>query len=155
MVHPWAADFQKGTDFVAPGSSLADQQRRSMPSEVTGLVVEDEGLLRLELVEELAAAGWRMREAASGEEALRALARFQEQDERIDFLVTDIRLGGAVDGWQVAEAYAAAWPGLPVTYVSANPIAEHRKVPGSFFLSKPVDVEGLVMMYRKLLADRG
>lgn len=126
-----------------------------MPSQVTGLVVEDEGLLRLELAEELAAAGWRIREAANGEQALRLRARIKEQKERIDFLVTDIRLGGKVDGWDVAEAYVDAWPGLPVIYVSANPIAEHRKVPGSIFLSKPVDIASLVTLCRKLLADRG
>lgn len=126
-----------------------------MPAPLTGMVVEDEGLLRLELAEELAAAGWRIREAASGEEAMRLLARLKEQKERIDFLVTDIRLGGKVDGWDVAEACAGTWPGLPVIYVSANPIAEHRKVPGSIFLSKPVDIASLVTLCRKLLADRG
>ena len=46
-----------------------------------------------------------------------------------------------MDGWQVAEACRETWPGLPVIYVSANPIVENRKVAGSIFLSKPVDVE--------------
>jgi CheY-like chemotaxis protein len=125
-----------------------------MPAQLTGIVVEDEGLLRLELAEELAAAGWRIREAASGEEALRLIAHLKEREERIDFLVTDIRLGGKLNGWDVAEASASTWPGLAVIYVSANPIAEDRKVPGSIFLSKPVDIASLVTLCRKLLADR-
>jgi CheY-like chemotaxis protein len=119
---------------------------------LTGLVVEDESLLRLELAEELSAAGWSVEEAATGEEALRMLARFLAAGRRIDFLVTDIRLGGLVDGWQVAEAFRSAWPHLPVIYVSANPVAERRKVEGSLFLSKPVDIEGLITAGRALLA---
>lgn len=124
-----------------------------MPSQLTGLVVEDEGLLRLELSEELTTAGWRVREAGTGEEALAVLAYLQARDERIDFLVTDIRLGGPVDGWQVADACRKAWPGLPVVYVSANPIAESRKVADSVFLTKPVDIESLIASCRKLIVD--
>jgi DNA-binding response OmpR family regulator len=125
-----------------------------MPFQPTGLMVEDEGLLRLELNDALTAAGWRVREADSGEEALKLLAQFQAQGKAFDFLVTDIRLGGAVDGWQVAEACRQTWPGLPVIYVSANPIAESRKAAGSVFLSKPVDIENLVAVCRNLIADR-
>jgi two-component system, OmpR family, response regulator len=123
-----------------------------MLAPLTGLVVEDEGLLRLELAEELIAAGWRVREAETGDEALRLLAQIQAHGGKIDFLVTDIRLRGPVDGWQVAEAYRKAWPGLPVIYVSANPIAETRKVAGSAFLSKPVDIESLITYCRRLTA---
>ena len=120
---------------------------------LTGLVVEDEGLLRLELAEELTAAGWRVREAGTGEEALRLLAQLQAEDDKVDFLVTDIRLGGPVDGWQVAEACRKTWPGLPVIYVSANPIVDTRKVAGSMFLSKPVDIESLIAHCRRLTMD--
>jgi CheY-like chemotaxis protein len=122
-----------------------------MPSQMTGLVVEDEALLRLELADELGAAGWGVREAATGEEALRLLDRLKNGGERMDFLVTDIRLGGPVDGWQVAEAARQAWPGLQVVYVSANPFMEQRKVPDSIFLTKPVDMESLIVMFRKFL----
>jgi CheY-like chemotaxis protein len=126
-----------------------------MSLRATGLVVEDEGLLRLELADELSAAGWDIHEAGTGEEALKLLAQIVARKEKFDFLVTDIRLGGAVDGWEVAEAFRQTWPDAPVIYVSANPIAEHRKVPGSVFLSKPVDIAGLIVAGRALLAARG
>jgi DNA-binding response OmpR family regulator len=125
-----------------------------MSAKMKGLVVEDESLLRLELAEELSAAGWSIHEAGSGEEALKWLARFRAAGQSFDFLVTDIRLGGAVDGWDVAESFRATWPGMPVIYVSANPIVERRKVEGSMFLSKPVDIEGLITAGRALLAAR-
>jgi DNA-binding response OmpR family regulator len=119
----------------------------------TGLVVEDEWLIRLELVEELTAAGWAVREAGNGEEALKLIARAQAAGDKIDFLVTDIRLGGVVDGWDIAEACRKAWPGLPVIYVSANPVVESRLVPGGVMLSKPVEVENLIAHCHRLIAD--
>jgi DNA-binding response OmpR family regulator len=125
-----------------------------MSSKLTGLVVEDEWLLRLELTEELASAGWQVREAGTGEEALKLLDEIRAEGGAVDFLVTDIRLGGAVDGWAVAEACRKLWPGLPVIYVSANPIVESRKVDGSTFLSKPVEVEKLLSTCRRLIGDR-
>jgi CheY-like chemotaxis protein len=106
----------------------------------TVLVVEDEWLLRMELVDELAAAGWRVTEAGSGDEALLMLERHAE----IGFLVTDIRLGGAVDGWGVADAFRNLHPGGTVIYVSANPDLTHRRVAGSVFLGKPVEMAVLL-----------
>jgi CheY-like chemotaxis protein len=106
----------------------------------TVLVVEDEWLLKMELVDELAAAGWRTCEAASGEEALLVL----EREPDIGFLVSDIRLGGRVDGWGVAERFRELHPHGPVIYVSANPDLAHRRVAGSVFLGKPVELATLL-----------
>jgi CheY-like chemotaxis protein len=125
-----------------------------MASRLTGLVVEDEALLRLELAEELMATGWRVLEAATGEEALKLLDRLQTERGHVDFLVTDIRLGGPVDGWDVAEACRKLWPKIPVVYVSANPIVERRRVEDSVFLSKPVEVEHLIATCRRLMENR-
>ena len=115
----------------------------------TVLVVEDEWLLRMELVDELAAAGWKTHEAATGEEALLVL----EQEPAIDFLVTDIRLGGPVDGWGVAERFRELKPQGPVVYVSANPDLAHRRVAGSVFLGKPVEITGLLKACDQLVLD--
>ena len=125
-----------------------------MASKLTGLVVEDEWLLRLELAEELAMAGWQVREAGTGEEAVALIDQIKGEGGQVDFLVTDIRLGGPVDGWDVAEACRKIWPGIPVIYVSANPIAEKRRAAGSVFLSKPVEVEQLITTCRRLIGDR-
>ena len=105
-------------------------------SEFTILVVEDELLLRMELVDVLQEAGWNTLEAATGE----AASAYLDQDEKIDFLLTDIRLGGAVDGWQVAERFRDIHPHGPVIYVSANPDLASRRVRDSVFLGKPVDM---------------
>ena len=106
-------------------------------SEFTILVVEDELLLRMELVDVLQDAGWNTLEAATGE----AASAFLDQDEKIDFLLTDIRLGGTVDGWQVAERFREIHPDGAVIYVSANPDLTSRRVKDSVFLGKPVDMK--------------
>jgi CheY-like chemotaxis protein len=104
------------------------------------LVVEDEWLLRMHLVDELQDAGWQILEAGTGEEALAII----DGEPRIDFLITDIRLPGPVDGWGVADGFRAAHPGAPVIYVSANPDLLTRRAPGSLFFGKPVDMKVLL-----------
>ena len=116
--------------------------------DMLGLVVEDEFMLRLELAEELGRAGWRVVEAGSGEEALSLL------DTNPDFLITDIRLPGSVDGWDVAEAARRRSPHLPVIYVSANPIDNQRRVPDSAFLGKPVDLQTLLQLCDALVVKK-
>lgn len=116
----------------------------------TGLVVEDEWLLRLELAEELTGAGWQILEAASGDEAVEKLGTAP----RIDFLVTDIRLPGQLDGWAVADAVRRVYPQAPVIYVSANPIHQERQVAGSIFLGKPVNIRQLLEACDRLVGPK-
>ena len=113
----------------------------------TVLIVEDELLLRMELANELVAAGWTVREAASGEEAILTM----EGESTIDFLVTDIRLGGKADGWDVADKFRERHPDGLVIYVSANPDLAHRRVAGSVFMSKPVVIDALLATCDKLV----
>lgn len=98
------------------------------------LIVEDEWLLRLELATALEEVGWRVLEADSGESALAIL----EQRPSLNALITDIRLGAATTGWDVAEAARAQAPLLPVIYVSANAPDPTRQVVRSTFFSKPI-----------------
>lgn len=121
----------------------------STRSQFTILVVEDEWLLRMHLTDELAAAGWQTLEAGTGEEAMALVAA----DPGIHLLITDIRLPGRADGWDVAESFRAAHPGRPVLYISANPDLSGRRVPGSIFLSKPCDMAAVLALCDKLALD--
>ena len=112
----------------------------NMRAQYCCLVVEDEWLLRMHLVDELTDAGWQILEAATGEEGAAVIAR----EPRIDFLITDIRLPGPMDGWGVAENFRTAHPDAPVIYVSANPDLLTRRAPGSLFFGKPVDMTVLL-----------
>ena len=96
------------------------------------LLVEDEDLLRGVVAEEMRDAGMEVVEAANGAEAQRAI-----HDASFDVLVTDIRLPGHLNGWQVAEYCRENRPTLPVIYVSGLTIDECQAVPGSICLRKP------------------
>lgn len=95
--------------------------------------------MRLDLVEALEEAGARVEEAETGEDALERMAGAPPQ-----ILVTDIRLAGEMDGWDLAEAYRAQYPGGGVIYASANIPLGARQVEGSVFFAKPVSMSALV-----------
>ena len=109
------------------------------------LVVEDEKLVRQMAVFVLRRAGYEVIEAATGEEAL---SRCQEHTA--DLLFTDIRLPGALDGWDVAEHCRASHPSLPVIYASGYSHKEARQVPGSVYIPKPYRPSQLVKTIRQL-----
>jgi CheY-like chemotaxis protein len=111
------------------------------------LIVEDEWLLRMELAEALAEAGYVVTESGSGEDALHRLA----SGARFDLLVTDIRLKGARSGWDVATAWRGYGGSLPVIYVSADNPDDPRRVTDSEFLAKPVVLAKFLATCRSLL----
>jgi CheY-like chemotaxis protein len=115
---------------------------------VTVLVVEDDWLIRENIVTDLRQEGWAVLEAATGAGALTAL----NDGEKVDLLITDIKLADALTGWEVAEAFRTAHPEVPVIYASGNAANDHRRVAGSVFLSKPVAASELTATCRKLLA---
>jgi DNA-binding NtrC family response regulator len=53
-----------------------------------------------------------------------------------DVLITDIRLPGKVDGWQIAERCREHDPSLPVIYATGFSPVEARPVSGSLSLQK-------------------
>ena len=116
---------------------------------VTVLVVEDDWVIREEIVTDLRQEGWAVLEAATGVGALQAL----HEAEKLDLLITDIGLADALTGWDIAEAFRTSHPEVPVIYASGNPANDHRRVPGSIFLSKPIAVSELTATCRKLLAQ--
>ena len=93
---------------------------------ITVLLVEDDWLIREDMVTDLRHEGWAVLEAATGAGALKAL----REAEKVDLLITDIRLADALTGWDVAEAIRTAHPELPVIYASGNPANDHRRVRG-------------------------
>ena len=115
------------------------------------LVVEDEWIIRDNIVEELEAEGWTVIQASNAEDALGILGNNGD----IDLLVTDIRLTGRLTGWDVAEAFRAKHVAAAVVYASGNPIEPSRQVSDSVFLRKPVDSETIAKTCRNLnTADR-
>lgn len=115
----------------------------------TVIIVEDEWLVRMELVAAFEDEGYAIVECASAEDAIVSL---REQGDAIDLLITDIRLTGALTGWDIASEARAIWPDIAVIYVSANPPAAEREVAGSVFIDKPALVDRVIAEAGRLLA---
>ena len=87
----------------------------------------------MELADAFSDLGFTVIESASAEHAIEVL----EAHPGLLLLVTDIRLSGTRDGWDLASDARDAAPGIAVIYLSANPPAPDRIVPGGIFIDKP------------------
>ena len=99
------------------------------------LVVEDAQFVRSFIVGYLRDAGYLVRAASSGEEAIAILHTVDPPP--ISVVFTDIQLGGRLTGWEVAEAYRRAHPQIRVIYTSGVYQDGQRRVPDSEFFTKP------------------
>jgi two-component system, cell cycle response regulator CpdR len=116
------------------------------------LLVEDEGLIRLDLKDALAEAGFDVTEAANGE---KALSEFEADASRFRGLITDINLGKGPDGWEVARRGRELIRDLPVLYISAHAPADwpSKGVPNSLIVSKPFAVAQIITAISTLLVE--
>lgn len=97
------------------------------------LVVEDEPLVRMAVEEDLIEVGYVVTAVGSGDAAYALL----EKGEIFDVMVTDIRMPGSLDGWELAKRARQLFPTLGVIYASGYPGTMDDPLPGSFFLKKP------------------
>ena len=101
------------------------------------LIVEDEGIIMLNLMEVIERAGYRVEEpVTSGEDAIRRLAGLPLPD----LIILDIRLRGKLDGIAVARAVRARTD-VPILFVTActdpDTISSVKGIPFSDCLAKP------------------
>jgi DNA-binding response OmpR family regulator len=87
------------------------------------LVVEDDTLIRTILVEELIEAGFSVREAGSGDQAIASLDTLGREPQA---LVTDVHMPGEHDGLALASHVRSRWPTVPVIFTTGRPDALHR-----------------------------
>jgi len=97
------------------------------------LIVEDNFFVRQDIARYLEEWGCLVLEAATTEQAA-AVCRSQTP---VDVLFTDINLNGGGSGWEVAQGFRTARPGIAVLYTSGNSVDRSRCVPDSLFFSKP------------------
>ncbi len=110
-----------------------------MPEIAKVLVVEDQPLLLLDLIDQLADFGLEAVPAGSARTAARLLTT------DIDALVTDIEMGDGPDGLCLARLAAEARPDLPIVVVSGGVRPQAADLPaGAAFISKPYRVSDIV-----------
>ncbi len=127
-------------DFIHVNPGFAAWKRRlpivsvstANTSALVILLVEDDFFLRSDLAGCLRQAGYAVIESANGEEAIEHC-----RHSTFDIVITDINLGGSVDGWDVAKCFRSQQPDVPVVYMSGQAIDRERCVPGSVFVAKP------------------
>jgi two-component system response regulator HydG len=111
---------------------------------LTVLLVEDHAESRSSLSWVLERNGYAVRQAANGRAAVATARR-----ERVHALILDLRLPD-MDGLAVLDAVLEQQPGLPAIVVTAfgsvDTAVEAMKRGASDFLTKPIDVEGLLPM---------
>ncbi|WP_428489267.1 CHASE3 domain-containing protein [Rhodopila sp.] len=142
----------------AVGASAVAGQRSAAPVELprgsaTVLVVEDEPAVREIAVAMLGDLGYRVLEAADGEEGLRV---FGAHASAIHLLLTDVVLPGKVRGRDLAERITAMRPEVKIVYMSGyteNSIVHNGRLDdGVQLISKPFQREQLARKVAESLA---
>jgi PAS domain S-box-containing protein len=117
----------------------------------TILVVEDQSEVRKLTVEALKLYGYRVMDAANGDDALHLCRSWPAP---IDLMITDIIMPG-ITGPEVADQLAALRPGTKVLYISGYPedLVANQGVldPGVAYLSKPFTAVALAEKVRGVL----
>jgi CheY-like chemotaxis protein len=100
------------------------------------LLVEDEPLILLMAQDALEAGGYTV---VAVDEAPSAIRILDEQVAELAGLVTDIRLPGGLDGWEIARHARELRADLPVVYVTGDSADEWpaKGVPNSVVVQKP------------------
>jgi CheY-like chemotaxis protein len=101
------------------------------------LIVEDEPLLRLTIASQFEAAGWRVLQSATAEQALVLLARHNPV-----LVFTDIRLAGRLSGWDLGKACCEK--GVPVVYTSGDVTPQRKGQAEGRYFSKPYEAAAVV-----------
>jgi DNA-binding response OmpR family regulator len=118
------------------------------------LLVEDEGLIRDLLVDELTFQGFEVRSAEAGDQAA---ALIETPPMPFSLLITDIHMPGRLSGIDVAHLMRQRDPPIPIIYMTGRPDALNAlPVLGALdaVLLKPFGPSALLGLVRRLLGPR-
>jgi CheY-like chemotaxis protein len=105
------------------------------------LVVDDEPLVRLDAIDMLTDAGFRVVDATNADEAIAIL----EKRCDIRVVVTDIQMPGSMDGLKLAATIRDRWPPIALVVTSGQSWVQQHDLPErGRFLSKPYSESRLV-----------
>jgi CheY-like chemotaxis protein len=135
------------------GSTAEDRQVEFSELKVV-LVAEDDALISITLIDMLAEADF---ETVVVRDAQEATAALEEDASRFCALLTDVRMPGKGNGWDVARRARELQPSLPVIYMTGDNAGQWRAhgVPGSVLLQKPFVGAQLIIALTNLLNEAG
>jgi CheY-like chemotaxis protein len=115
------------------------------------LVAEDDAVVRTMLQRLLQEAGFEVRTARHGDEALGIALR---GSGAFDLVVTDVRMP-IMDGWELARRLRDRWPNLPLLFISGYDAelsaVSRRSGSRQALLRKPFDLDELIREVGRLL----
>lgn len=105
-------------------------------SKLLVLIAEDEFLIKANLEEVVTEAGFEHMAVSNAGEAIRAL---EKDSARFCALITDVRMPGQTNGWDLARRARELRPLMPVIYMTGDSAKEWvaQGVPNSVLLQKP------------------
>ncbi|HLV85090.1 MAG TPA: response regulator [Devosia sp.] len=120
-----------------------------MKANTVVLVVEDEALVRLDVISQIEDEGFTVIEAANADAAIRIL----ETNPDVTILFTDIDMPGSMDGLKLSAAVRDRWPPVKIVVTSGHRMVEITDLPdGSVFHAKPYRHDEVVASFRELTA---
>lgn len=121
----------------------------SMSDKIKVLVVEDEFMIRMDLVDYLSNEGFEVFEAENADEAISIL----EANETIQVLFTDVDMPGSMDGLKLSAAVRDRWPPVKIVVTSGYRMVSLTDLPeGSLFYGKPYDHARIAASLRDLVS---
>jgi DNA-binding NtrC family response regulator len=122
-------------------------------SQETVLVVEDDVLIRMPIAQYLRDCGYKVIEAANGDEAMAVLSH---KETVVDVVFTDIEMPGALDGFGLAKWTREHRPGVDVILAGTVPrtVEQAKELCEAGPIPKPYDAQTVHNYIRRLLATR-
>lgn len=118
-----------------------------MGSPIILLIVEDDLLVRMNIVEALEGDDFFIHHAASYQQALEASSRAG----MVDCLLTDVDLGEGLDGLSLAAELRRSRPDLHVIVVSGQRRTMPTNLPGARFFMKPYSASVMAATVREMV----
>ncbi len=115
------------------------------------LVVDDDGLLRMDVAEILEHAGFRTMEAEDGDAAILML---EQHHLDIVLMFSDVEMPGSRNGFALARETAVRWPSVAIVVASGRLKPADGDLPtGACFIGKPFSAEMVHSHLREILPD--
>jgi DNA-binding NtrC family response regulator len=107
------------------------------------LLVEDDSILRFLIADALSDLQVEVIECGSADTALAELENFTDGNS-VALMMTDIRMPGHLDGFELAQIVWKRWPEIPVILTSGHwQVADHQLPEHSLFMAKPWTLDQL------------
>jgi DNA-binding NtrC family response regulator len=111
------------------------------------MVVEDEPIIRIDLIDALEEEGFQVVEAVNASEALHVL----QANSDITGVVSDVNMPGSMDGIRMAQVIRGHSPQMVLILVSARALSLEMLPEETRFFSKPLDFPALLTTLNAVL----